>query len=148
MKYGVDVLIVRNQLIDFQVEEFDKLYDEIVNVQVEITKQLENCDMPVQTAIDMMVMADYNGRVERLDVRIEALIDLLQLAFGKEYDVHSLIESTIERCMKDINYIEKGEQRYSFSQGDLCRQYQKKQDLLLAKLRKLLMKLEVLLEMA
>ena len=142
MRFNIDVTICINQLIFVHIQEFNKIYNDILDVQSKITGQLGKNDMPVQLAIDMMVMADYKGRIDKLHVRLAALIDLVQLYIGTEYDLKELLESTIERCREDIQYIKDGEEGYSFSQSDLCRRYQRKQDELIVQVAKILMNLE------
>lgn len=149
MGFNIDISIIINQLMPIHVIEFKSLYKEVLAVQSAITEQLGNSDKPVQTAIDMMVMADYKGRIERLDVRVEELIDLLQLFLGNDNEINKLNDlmgRTVERCLEDIEYIEEAEKAYSFSQSDLCRRYQRKQDQFINDVRRRLIELEVVLE--
>lgn len=149
MGFNIDISIIIKQLIAIHGREFDSLYEEVLAVQSAVTEQLGNSDMPVQTAIDMMVMADYKGRIERLDVRVEELIDLLLLFLENDNEINKLNDlmgRTVEHCLKDIEYIEKAEKSYSFSQSDLCRQYQRKQDQFTNDVRRKLIELGVVLE--
>lgn len=142
MRFNVNASVCINQLMFVHIQEFNKIYKEISDVQSKIIDQLGKTDMPVQTAIDLMVMASYKGWIGKLDVRLDSLIDLIQLYMNTEYDLNELLESTIERCRKDIQYIKDGEEGYAFSQSDLCRRYQRKQDELIVQVAKILMDLE------